>query len=144
MANYMRVLMSTLTAVLVLLLLCAVGASSDPPPGDAAAAVDELKRALAVLAITICEAARFPRIRGKIQAGWVDGTYLDETDEGYIANWRTFSCAVRICDKYRRWPPEEGGALYELFGIWNCDQAREEIDMLLQANNCSKPVDVFC
>ncbi|KAL6626257.1 hypothetical protein ACP70R_029983 [Stipagrostis hirtigluma subsp. patula] len=110
---------------------------------DAAAAVDELKRALAVLAITICEAARFPRIRDKIQAGWVDGTYLDETDEGYIANWRTFSCAVRICDKYRRWPPEEGGALYELFGIWNCDQAREEIDMLLQANNCSKPVECF-
>lgn len=64
---------------------------------------EQLKRALAVIIVTICEAARFPRLREKIAAGWLAGTYLTPEEVEYVDNWEIFSCAILIDARYGQW-----------------------------------------
>lgn len=116
-------------------------ASFDKSTGDIA----QLKQALVILVITICEAARFPRIRAEISRGWYTGTFLTEKSVKYVVQWRNFSCAIRIHQTHHmRWgSTKESKILYSEFGVGSVDEALKEIKILLQSRQCSEYVNLI-
>ncbi|CAO2192556.1 unnamed protein product [Urochloa humidicola] len=106
--------------------------------------IAELKRALAILVVTVCEGARFPRIREILEQRWHEGAHLGELEEDLVVNWVTFSCAILAYQVHHDWTRStEATTLARLFGIRNVQEASREVDLVLQPKTCSDVVYVY-
>ncbi|KAL6850329.1 hypothetical protein ACP4OV_020956 [Aristida adscensionis] len=104
----------------------------------------ELRTALTILTLTICEAGRFPSIRESITAGWHSGHFLNRREQTLIWNWRNFSCAILAYERTGRWwDAPEAGILRRVLEIYSVEQARREVALVLQPRTCQETIDVY-
>lgn len=104
---------------------------------------EELKRALMVIIITICEAARFPEIREHIKRGWWTGTYLTDRHETYLVHWSKISCAILIYQHSGSWMSTEAGEIARALKIMTYPAALSKVNLIIQATTCSDRVTKF-
>ncbi|KAM0839128.1 hypothetical protein ACQ4PT_048782 [Festuca glaucescens] len=101
-----------------------------------------MRRAVAILAVTLCEAARFPQIQQRIADNWVHGVSL-QAQNLLVVEWSTISCGLLISVQHRgQWGGKEAQMLLTKLHMHTRAAAEAAVNVLLwpSATACSERV----
>lgn len=76
--------------------------------------------------------------------GWLTGVKLGELEEKYLNNWRSICCAILSFQIHHDWGRTYEAQLLAVYlQIYSDQQARQEVDLMLQPTTCSDVVPVY-
>lgn len=112
--------------------------------------IKELKKALATLVVFVCESARFPYIRQRVESAFntdlddpetEENRYLGHRGAQLVVQWKRISCAILIWKKENSWNSQEAKELAverpEGPGIATVEEALASVWPILSARGCS-------
>uniref|UniRef100_A0A0E0E866 rRNA N-glycosylase n=1 Tax=Oryza meridionalis TaxID=40149 RepID=A0A0E0E866_9ORYZ len=111
---------------------------------DGSIPVQEIKRALTVFVLMVCEAGRLVPIRTDVIAAWdqQDGGKVGKVAVDLTVKWKDISCALLIWDKTHKWGTISEAKKIKDFGVPEMkspETAAANVYLILKARECSVP-----